>query len=106
LLGGVDALRTAGVYMDGSLRLIGGGARSPAYRQITADLWGSPITVHDGAEPVATGACVQAAAVHTGTTPQDTAASWHLDAGTRVEPTPGADSDDLRAAFQDAAGSI
>ncbi|MDQ3708304.1 MAG: FGGY-family carbohydrate kinase [Actinomycetota bacterium] len=58
----MDALRTPGVDMDGSLRLIGGGARSPAYRQITADLWGSPITVHD--------------------------------------------SDDLRAAFKDAAGSI
>jgi len=55
---------------------------------------------------LATGARVQAAAVHTGTTPQDTAASWHLDAGTRVEPTPGAASDDLRAAFQGAAGNI
>ena len=103
LLDGVDALRAAGVDMEGSLRLIGGGARSPAYHQITADLWGSPITVHDQAEPVATRACVQAAAVHAGTTPQDTASSWHLDAGTRIDPTPGVDNDELRAAFQDAA---
>jgi xylulokinase len=102
LLGGVDALEAAGVEMDGSLRLIGGGARSPAYRQITADLWGSAITVHADAEPVATGACVQAAAVMVGRAPLDVATSWQLDAGTPVEPDPQVDGTQLRAAYRDA----
>jgi xylulokinase len=88
LLSGVDALASAGVEMDGSLRLIGGGARSPAYRQITADLWGSPVTVHTDAEPVATGACVQAAAAYVERGPRDVALSWRLDAGTTVGPDP------------------
>ncbi len=106
LLSGVDALRSAGVEMDGSLRLIGGGARSAAYRQITADLWGSPITVHAAAEPVATGACVQAAAVHSGRGPLKVAASWRLDAGAAVEPDPQVDGAGLRAAYRDAARSL
>jgi len=105
LLGGVDALRSAGVEMDGSLRLIGGGANSPAYRQVTADLWASPVTVHVDAEPVATGACVQAAAVHSGQQPREVAASWELDAGVLVEPDPQVDGAALRAAYRNAARS-
>jgi xylulokinase len=103
LLGGIDALEAAGVEMDGSLRLIGGGARSAAYRQITADLWGSAISVHADAEPVATGACVQAAAVVSGRAPPDVATSWQLDAGKSVEPDPQVDGTQLRAAYRDAA---
>lgn len=106
LLAGVDALRDAGVEMDGSLRLIGGGARSAAYRQITADLWGSPITVHADAEPVATGACVQAAAVQGERDPLAVATSWSLDAGTPVEPSPEVDGAALRAAYRAAARSL
>ncbi len=106
LLSGVDALRSAGVEMDGSLRLVGGGARSAAYRQITADLWDGPITAHTDAEPVATGACVQAAAVHSGRGPRDVAASWRLDAGVSVEPDPQVDGPGLRAAYRDAARSV
>ena len=105
LLTGVDALRAAGVSLDGSLRLIGGGARSAAYRQITADLWEAPITVHADAEPVATGACVQAAAVHSRRAPREVAGSWQLDAGAQVEPNPGVDGARLRAAYRNAARS-
>ena len=106
LLAGVDALASAGVEMDGSLRLIGGGARSPAYRQITADLWGSPVTVHTDAEPVATGACVQAAAAYVERGPRDVALSWRLDAGTSVEPDPQVSGAAVRAAYRDAAGRL
>jgi len=106
LMGGVDAMREAGVEMDGSLRLIGGGARSAAYRQVTADLWGAPITVHADAEPVATGACVQAAAVSAERDPLAVAASWNLDAGTSVEPDPAVDGAALRAAYLEAARSV
>ena len=103
LLTGVDALRAAGVEIEGSLRLIGGGARSPAFRQVSADLWGSPITAHADAEPVATGACVQAAAVQSGRGALDVALSWRLEAGSTVEPDPEVDGAALRAAYRDAA---
>lgn len=106
LLSGVEALRSAGVEMGGSLRLIGGGARSAAYRHITADLWGSPITVHADAEPVATGACVQAAAVHLDRHPQELATAWQLGAGSPVEPDPKVDGVALRAAYREAARSV
>lgn len=105
LMTGVEALRAAGVDTDGSLRLLGGGARSPAYRQIAADLWGSPVTVHADVEPVATGACVQAAAVCTGQDPTSVGASWNLDRGRCVEPDPEVDGAALRAAYRDAARS-
>ena len=103
LFGGIEALRTAGVQMGDSLRLIGGGAKSSAYRQVTADLWGSPVTVHADAEPVATGACVQAAAVHADREPLDVASSWNLDEGTVVAPDPDVDGRAVRAAYREVA---
>ena len=63
LLDGLDALAAAGVDVTGRLVLVGGGARSRAYRQVLADLSGRPVVVPPGPEHVATGACVQAAAV-------------------------------------------
>jgi xylulokinase len=106
LISGVDALRAAGVDLGGSLRLIGGGARSPAYRRITADLWGGPITVHADAEPVATGAAVQAAAVHAARDPLEVARSWDLGAGTTVDPDPAVDGPEQRAAYLEAARAV
>ena len=61
LLDGVDALAEAGASVVRPLAPGRGGARSPAYRQITADCWGAPVRVPDAEEAVATGACVQAA---------------------------------------------
>ena len=66
LLDGLDALRRAtGIARGNAGRtvLVGGGARSPAYRRIVADLSGLAITIPEGDEHVAIGACVQAAAV-------------------------------------------
>ena len=63
LLDGLDALRATGVDTDGRLLLVGGGAHSRAYRRILADLSGRPVVVPEAPELVATGACVQAAAV-------------------------------------------
>lgn len=79
LLAGVDALRAAGVVVDGQLSLVGGGARSKAYRHRLTVAWGAPIRVPDADEAVATGAAVQAAATHTGERPSDVAARWQLD---------------------------
>jgi xylulokinase len=99
LLDGLDALRHAGVAADGALLLVGGGARSPAYRQRCADLHGAPVRVPVTDEVVATGAAVQAAALARGVSAADVATGWGLGASSTVEPDPAADGDETRARF-------
>ena len=99
LFDGLDALRTAKVDTSGRLHLIGGGARSPAYRARAAVLHGRPVTVPDDDETVALGAAVQAAAVATGRNPAEAAADWPLGRGTTVEPLPGADGEEARTRY-------
>jgi xylulokinase len=99
LLDGLDAL-AAFAPTGGQLILLGGGARSRAYRQVVADLAGRDVVIPHDDEQVAAGACVQAAAVATGAAPADVADAWHLGAGAVVEPGPGATTAaDVRAAF-------
>jgi xylulokinase len=99
LLDGLDAL-TAFAPADARLILVGGGARSRAYRQVLADLSGRAVLVPRGIEQVATGACVQAAAVATGAEPADIADRWKLGDGDLVEPGPGASAAaDVRGAY-------
>jgi len=91
LLDGLDALAGAGVDTSGRLVLVGGGAESAAYRRVLADLAQRPITVPDTGdvlvpEWVATGACVQAAAVLHQRQPEEVAAAWGLGRGTEQEP--------------------
>ena len=87
LLHGVDALRAVGATVDGRIFLVGGGARSAAYRQRCADLIGGPVIVPASDETVATGAAAQAAAVHEGVTLDEVATRWKLGAGTEVAPS-------------------
>ncbi|HEY7136329.1 MAG TPA: xylulokinase [Acidimicrobiia bacterium] len=107
LLEGLDALlaacdpATVGSH-DGRLVLVGGGARSRAYRQVVADLAGRPVTVPAAEEQVATGACVQAAAVLHRCPPAAVADAWGLRAGTIVEPTPGVDAAAIRTRYAEA----
>ncbi len=86
LLDGRDALAKVGASVDGRVFLVGGGARSAAYRQRAADLTGAPVTVPDADEVVATGAALQAAAVVDGHAPNEVAARWGLGSGSIVEP--------------------
>ena len=90
LLDGLDAL-SALAPCDGRLVLVGGGARSAAYRRVLADLAGREVVVPRADEHVAAGACVQAAAVLTAADPTDIAEQWGLRAGDIVEPS-GADT--------------
>jgi xylulokinase len=100
LLDGLDALRAAGVATDGRLFLVGGGARSTAYRQVLADLAQRPIVVTAEDELVALGACVQAAARTSSAPIADVQDAWALGMGTRIDPIAGADvAAEVRAAY-------
>ena len=102
LLAGVDALRAAGAAAGGRWHLVGGGARSPAYRRVAADLAQKPIRVPAAAEIVAAGACVQAAA-QAGLPLGDAPEAWALGAGADVDPDPAVDAPSIRAAYARAA---
>ncbi len=100
LLDGLDALRASGVEIraDGGLTLIGGGARSHAFQRVLADLSGLAVNVPRG-EPVAAGACVQAAAAYAQVSPETVAEAWKLGRGHVVEPNPDIDRAAIRAAY-------
>ena len=102
LLAGVDALRAAGAGAGGRWHLVGGGARSPAYRRVAADLAQKPIRVPAAAEIVAAGACVQAAA-QAGLSLGEAPEAWALGAGADVDPDPAVDAPSIRAAYARAA---
>ncbi len=89
MLDALDSLRAVAAA-DGRIVLVGGGRRSAAYRTILADLVGSPLSIPDADEAVATGACVQAAAVLQQREPSDISDQWGLGGGTTVEPGDGA----------------
>ena len=98
VLAGLDALRGVGAACDGRLFLVGGGARSSAYRQRLADLAGQPVIVPDTDEAVATGAALQAAVVAGGGDFTAVADRWQLGAGDTIAPA--ADGADRRAAYR------
>ena len=98
----MDALSAAGIPTDGRLVLVGGGANSPAYARVLADLAGRPVLVPASAEHVATGACVQAAATVLGASTDEITTAWGLGAGTFTEPHD-VDRDAIRARYAEAA---
>ena len=100
LLDGIDALDAAGVSVDGArIVLVGGGAHSPAYRRIVADLSGRPVVVPEDAEHVAKGACVQAAALLHGANIAEVARSWRGTAVAELDPDPDVDRGAIREAY-------
>jgi xylulokinase len=99
LLDALDALSATSADVTGRLLLVGGGARSAAYRRVVADLAGRQVTVPRGDELVATGACVQAAAVLYQRPPEDVARAWGLGEGDVVDPDPRVDAQAVRAAY-------
>ncbi len=100
LLAGADHLaRWEPRVNQGRVMLIGGGAHSPAYQQVVADLTGRSVLVPDVDEPVARGAALQAAAVLTGSSFNDLADAWGLGRALTVEPDPSIDGAAIRAAY-------
>jgi xylulokinase len=77
LLDGIDALAACGVEVTGRLLIVGGGARSFAYRQVFADLAQRRVIAPDpSVERVALGAAAQAAAVLGAGDPGAVGARW------------------------------
>jgi xylulokinase len=103
LLEGADALGWQAT--GGRVFLIGGAARSAAYRRVVADLTGRVILVPSDGELVAAGAAVQAAAMHLGCEFTQVSEAWGLGMGDLVEPDDTVDRSAIRAAYADAAGS-
>jgi xylulokinase len=100
LLDGLDALTRAGVGADGDIVLVGGGARSTAYQRVVADLSGRVVVVADAGEHVATGACVQAAAVLHQVEVTDVAREWAPARAITIEPRPGVDTEGIREVYR------
>jgi xylulokinase len=101
LFAAADALGQ--VAADGRVLLVGGAARSPAYRRVVADLTGRVVHVPSDGELVAAGAAVQAAAVHRGCGFTEITDAWNLGRGDIVEPDDRVDRAAIRAAYADAA---
>jgi len=104
LLDGLDALTMAAGAMDRVI-MIGGGARSAAYRQTLADVCDLPVVIADADQAVAEGACVQAAATLEQVDASVIAARWGLGVTTPVERSEGA-TDDAGAAVRARYGAL
>ncbi len=102
LLAGADALGWG--TAEGRVFLIGGAARSEAYRRVVADLTGRVVVVPSDDELVATGAAVQAAAVHLDCDFGQVSEAWGLGVGEVVEPDDRVDNLAIRAAYASAVG--
>ena len=100
LLAGADALGPGTAH--GTVFLVGGAARSAAYRRVVADLTGRPVQVPMEHELVAAGAAVQAAAVHHGHDVGQVAEAWGLGRGETIEPDGTVDRAAIRARYADA----
>ena len=96
LLDALDAL--VAVTPVDRVVLVGGGARSHAYRSVFSALCHLPVAVAEAEEAVATGACVQAAAVAAGLTHQQIGERWALGA---VAQLPASDDADAARAVRD-----
>lgn len=103
LLDGLDALRAADVPVGGRISVIGPGARSHAVQRILADVSQRAVSVPQG-EPVATGACVQAAAALANEAPERIAEGWGLAPTRQLDPSAHGQGDVVRAQYRAAQG--
>jgi xylulokinase len=99
----LDGLAALGDRIDPAqpIVLVGGGARSHAYRKILADLSQRPVAVPEATELVALGACVQAASVLHQRPASEVAAAWGLKVGGTVLPEGSAQAAAAAAAIRE-----
>ncbi len=90
---GLDLLRASGLQSE-TIRLIGGAAKSPVWRQVIADIMGTPLVCPQHTEAAALGAAIQAAwcltpaADHQAQLAELCERCVHLDASTQTQPDP------------------
>jgi len=96
LLDALDAVAAHAPVRE--VRLVGGGARSSAYREVVGRLCELPVSVADAEQAVATGACVQAAAVAAGISHAEVAQRWGLGVATPFD-TSEVDTAGVRARY-------
>jgi xylulokinase len=83
---GLDLLRAAGMRSE-AIRLVGGGAKSPVWRQVVADIMATPVVCTREPEAAALGAAIQAAwCTQAGDLQALCAQCVHVDPATRCEP--------------------
>ena len=102
LVDAFDSLRSQAV-VDGRIVLVGGLARSVAFRRVLAGLVDVPMIVSDADQAVATGAAVQAAAVLEQVDAVTIQERWGLGGGTPI--ADGLDPGDLRDRYAALRGS-
>ncbi len=91
--------------LHGRLFLVGGAAKSAAYRRVVADLTGRAVVVPSDGELVAAGAAVQAAGVRLGCGFSGLSDAWGLGRGEIVEPDDSVDAGAVRGAYAAAVGT-
>ena len=96
LLDALDALRADASVS--AVLLVGGGARSAAFRQVVTELCDLPVSMTNADEAVATGACVQAAAIADGISHAEVAERWGLGEATPLDDSAG-DTAGVRARY-------
>jgi xylulokinase len=99
MLDALDALRAVAPVHE--VVLVGGGARSTAMRTVFASMCDLPVFIADADEAVATGACVQAAAVALGVDHAEVQRRWEVGARHAVDRRRAdvAATDDVRARY-------
>ena len=97
LLDALDAIRQ--VASVERVVLVGGGSRSAAFREVFAQLSDMPVGTADADEAVATGACVQAAAVALGQSHDEVAQCWALAEVSAIDPASPPGDADVRAQY-------
>lgn len=91
LVVGIRRLGELGVSTRGRLAVTGGGAQSPAYRQLLADMTGRQVHLVDEAESAAAGAAVQARAALGDMDVTNAAGLWSPTWTPVAQPRPGSD---------------
>ncbi len=99
LLRGVEMMRSQNIALDGRAVVIGGGARSEAYRQLLADHLGRPVHTVDAPEATARGAALQALAIRRGVSLADLRDNYLPDTTSETHPRMGAMSSLLQERY-------
>jgi xylulokinase len=104
LVAGQRRLEALGVGTGGRLVATGGAARSPAYRQLIADITGRTVQLADVDNASARGACAQAAAIWQGAEVRQLAQAWAPQTYPVAEPAPRPDGPAVAERYSALAG--